>query len=233
MGLEPIRRGATISESVIARLTEEILSGRWLAERPAPSERDLALTLQVNRNAVREALKVLQHAGLLKIEHGGKTMVLDWRSNAGMEMVGALTAAGVIPASQALVDGLWMNRRVGPDAARLCAKNASDEQLAAIVAAAEAYPESGTLAELSNADQALWAAILDGSGNICYRLSLNTFNRIVREVSREAFLNATAEVRGDREARLKIAEAISARDGAKAYELTEQLLSEMLGPPES
>lgn len=232
MDLEPIRRGATISESVLTRLTEEILSGRWPADRPAPSERDLALTLQVNRNAVREALKVLQHAGLLKIEHGGKTMVLDWRSHAGMEMIGALTAAGVIPAGQALMDGLWMNRRVGPDAARLCARNASDEQLAAVAAAAEACPESGTLEELSNADQALWAAILDGSGNICYRLSLNTFNRVVREASRDAFLNATAEVRGDREARLKLAEALTARDGAKAYELTETLLSEMLGPAE-
>ena len=138
MDLEPIRRAATISESVLTRLTEEILSGRWPADRPAPSERDLALTLQVNRNAVREALKVLQHAGLLKIEHGGKTMVLDWRSHAGMEMIGALTAAGVIPAGQALMDGLWMNRRVGPDAARLCARNASDEQLAAVAAAATA-----------------------------------------------------------------------------------------------
>ncbi len=96
MDLEPIQRRETISESVLTRLTEEILSGRWPAERPAPSERDLALTLQVNRNAVREALKVLQHAGWLKIEHGGKTMVLDWHSNAGMEMIGALTAAGVI-----------------------------------------------------------------------------------------------------------------------------------------
>ena len=106
MDLEPIQRRETISESVLTRLTEEILSGRWPAERPAPSERDLALTLQVNRNAVREALKVLQHAGLLKIEHGGKTMVLDWRSHAGMEMIGALTAAGVIP--ERVASSIWL-----------------------------------------------------------------------------------------------------------------------------
>ncbi|MGI9164526.1 MAG: FadR/GntR family transcriptional regulator [Mycobacterium sp.] len=233
MGLAPIQRSSTISESVLTRLTEEILSGRWPAERPAPSERDLALTLQVNRNAVREALKVLQHAGLLKIEHGGKTMVLDWRSHAGADMLGPLTAAGVIPVSQALTDTLWMNRRMGPDAARLCAKNASDEQLAAIAAAAEACPEAGTLEELSDADQAFFAAILDGSGNIAYRLALNTLLRGIREVSREAFLNATAQMRGDREARLKIAEALSARDGDTAYELMETLLSQVIGPPES
>lgn len=230
MGLAPIQRSSTISEAVLTRLTEEILSGRWPADRPAPSERDLALTLQVNRNAVREALKVLQHAGLLKIEHGGKTMVLDWRSHAGSDMVGPLTAAGVIPVSQALMDTLWMNRRMGPDIARLCAKNASDEQLAVITAAAETYPESGTVEELSDADQRIWAAIADGSGNIAYRLSLNTLTRGIRQVSREAFLNATAEVRGDRETRLQIAEALTARDGARAYELTEELLSQMLGP---
>ena len=228
MVLEPIRRSETISETVLTRLTEEILSGRWPADGPAPSERDLALTLQVNRHAVREALKVLQHAGLLQIGQGGKTMVLDWRTNAGMDMVGPLTAAGVIPVSEALADTLWMNRRVGSDAARLCATKATDEQLAKVAEAAEAYPEKGTLEELGAADFALWAAIIDGAGNICYRLSLNTGKRAIDFVSREIFQAANAEVYGDRTSRLEVAAAITARDGDKAYDLAEKLLSQVI-----
>lgn len=228
MDLEPIRRGATISESVLSRLTEEILSGRWPADRPAPSERDLALTLQVNRNAVREALKVLQHAGLLKIEHGGKTMVLDWRTNAGMDMVGPLVAAGVIPVSDALADTLWMNRTVGTDAARLCAIKATEEQLACVAAAADAYPEQGTLETLGAADRALWTAIIEGSGNICYRLALNTGARAIDFVSREIYQAANAEVYADRQSRLELAAAITRRDPDTAYDLAEKLLSQVI-----
>lgn len=228
MDLEPIQRGATISESVLSRLTEEILSGRWPAERPAPSERDLALTLQVNRNAVREALKVLQHAGLLKIEHGGKTMVLDWRTHAGMDMVGPLVAAGVIPVAEALADTLWMNRVVGSDAARLCAMKATDGQLAAVAAAAEAYPEKGTVEELGAADRALWAAIIDGSGNICYRLALNTGMRAINFVSREIYQAANAEAYGDRKSRLELAAAITRRDADTAHHLAEKLHSQVI-----
>jgi len=228
MDLEPIRRGATISESVLYRLTEEILSGRWPAERPAPSERDLALTLQVNRNAVREALKVLQHAGLLKIEHGGKTMVLDWRTHAGMDMVGPLVAAGVIPIADALADTLWMNRIVGSDAARLCAMKATDVQLAAVAAAADAYPEKGTVEDLGAADRALWSAIIDGSGNICYRLALNTGVRAINFVSREIYQAANAEAYGDRKSRLELAAAITRRDADTAYDLAEKLHSQVI-----
>ena len=97
MDVNPIPRGSTVSDAVFARFVEEILSGRWPAGEPVPSERELALAWQVNRHAVREALKRVQQAGLVRISHGGKTRVLDWRTHAGLDVLSGLVTAGVIP----------------------------------------------------------------------------------------------------------------------------------------
>ena len=60
-----------------------------------PSERTLAEELGVNRHAVREALKRLQQAGLIRIAQGGATRVLDWRQSGGLEvLLDLMNAAG-------------------------------------------------------------------------------------------------------------------------------------------
>ena len=96
LNVKALPRAGTISEALFARLVEEILTGRWPAERPAPSERELAVALQVNRHSVREALKRLQQAGLVQISQGGSTLVLDWRTNAGLDMLAALDRKSVV-----------------------------------------------------------------------------------------------------------------------------------------
>lgn len=228
MELAPIPRSGTVSDSVFARLVEEILSGRWPAERPAPSERDLAVALQVNRHSVREALKRLQQAGLVQIGQGGKTLVLDWRTHAGLDMLAALTATGVVPFAAAMADSAVMRRTIGTDAARLCALRADDDQLAAVAAAAAAYPDTGDLNVLRDADLAMWTAIIIGSGNIAYRLALNTLVQSIDDVSREIFLDLNAEMFLDRQAHLDLAAAITARDPDAAARLADESLTPLV-----
>lgn len=228
MELRPIPRAGTVSDTVFGVLVDEILSGRWPADRPAPSERDLALALQVNRHSVREALKRLQQAGLVQIGQGGNTVVLDWRSNAGLDMLAALAAAAVVPLNKALADAAVMRRALGADAARLCAINADEEQLAAISAAAAAYPESGDLAVFRDADLEYWTAIVIGSGNLAYRLSLNTLVRSTDDIGRDMFINLNAEMFVDRTAHVRLAEAITARDSDTASRLAYELLSQLV-----
>lgn len=233
MGLEPIVRSATVSDAVFTRLVDEILSGRWPAEGAVPSERDLALELQVNRHSVREALKRLQQAGLVQISQGGKTLVLDWRSHAGLDMLAALAAAGVVPLNTALGDAAVMRRTVGADGARLCALRADDTQLAAVAAAADAYPQSGDLNVYRDADLAFWTAVIIGSGNLAYRLALNTLVRSADDIGRDLFVSVNADMFLDRQGHIDLAEAITARDAETAYRLAYQQLSklvEMLQP---
>jgi len=177
---------------------------------------------------VREALKRLQQAGLVRIAHGGKTVVLDWRSHAGLDMLAALAAAGVVPLSTALADAAVMRRNLGAHAARMCALRADDEQLAAVSAAAAAYPDSGDLSVLRDADLAFWTAVVIGSGNIAYRLALNTLVRSADDIGRELFINLNAEMFIDRSAHLELAEAIIARDGDTAARLADVQLSQLV-----
>ena len=224
MDLAPIPRTA-ISDTIFGRLVEEILTGRLPAGDPLPSERELSLTLQVNRHAVREALKRLQQAGLVRISHGGKTRVLNWRESAGLDALTGLAVAGAIPARQIIGDVAVMRRTIAADAARLCARSASPRQRAEITAAAAAYPASAELDLVGDADLAFWTAVIDGSGNIAYRLALNTLVAAFDEIGRDAIYTLGATEFADRAAHVDLAAAIAAADEDTAYRLAEELLT--------
>lgn len=230
MELSPGPRTGTLSDSVYTTLLHEILSGRWPANQPAPSERDLASRLHVTRHVVREALKRLQQANLVRISQGGSTQVLDWRTHAGLDMGFALIAAGVVPFTQIFHDTAVLRRTVGVDAARLCALNASEEQLADVTDAAAAYPQTGTLQAFADAELVLWTAIVAGSGNIAYRLALNTLMRSIEEVGAEMVQGLNAEVLSDRGGQVEFAAAIAARDAETAAKLAYVQLSQLVDP---
>jgi GntR family transcriptional repressor for pyruvate dehydrogenase complex len=73
------------SEAVHDRLRHAILSGQLAPGDGLPSERALSETHRVNRHAVREAIKRLQQSGLVQVNHGGATRVLDWREHGGLD----------------------------------------------------------------------------------------------------------------------------------------------------
>jgi DNA-binding FadR family transcriptional regulator len=225
MDLAPISRAAAVSDTVFARLVEEILTGRLAPGEPIPSERELALAFEVNRHAVREALKRVQQAGLVRISHGGKTRVLDWRTSAGLDALTGLAVAGVIPARQIVGDVAVMRRSIGADAARLCALNASEEQRAAISTAAAAYPVSGAFEMVGDADLTFWIAVIDGSGNIAYRLALNTLVAAFDDIGRDVIHALGAAEFADRAAHIDLAAAIACRDADAAHLLAEALLT--------
>lgn len=228
MALTPAARDRPVSDTIFTTIVEEILTGRWPAGERTPSERELAMAMQVNRHAVREALKRVQQAGLVHTSQGGNSIVLDWRSQAGLDMLAALATVGVVPPITILGDLAVMRRIIGVDAARLCALRADDEQLAAVAAAAAAYPESGDLTALRDADLTLWTAILIGSGNLPYRLALNTLVRSIDDVGRDLFIHVNKVEFIDRQAHLDLATAITNRDADNAARLADALLSQLV-----
>jgi DNA-binding FadR family transcriptional regulator len=228
--LTPVARSVTLSDSVYTTMLHEILSGRWPANQPVPSERELAATLHVTRHVVREALKRLQQAGLVRISQGGSTLVLDWRTHAGLDMGFPLMAAGVVQFADIFRDTAVLRRTVGVDAARLCATNATQEQLADVTDAAAAYPHTGTLRAFADAELVLWTAIVAGSGNVAYRLALNTLMRSIEEVGAEMVMGLNAEVLTDRGGHVELAIAIAARDAETAANLAYTQLSQLVDP---
>jgi DNA-binding FadR family transcriptional regulator len=217
---------AAVSDAVFGQLVDAILTGRVAPDDALPSERELAETFQVNRHAVREALRRVQHSGLIRVAHGGKTRVLDWRTHAGLDILSALAASGAVPQRRILRDLAVMRRSVAADAARLCAQHAEPDRIAELRAAADRYPRSTTdLLAAAADDLAYWTVIIDGSSNVAYRLALNTLVDGYAAIGWEtvARLGLVHEY-ADRDSHLRLAELIAAGDGDGAFDAARHLL---------
>ncbi|GAA3147980.1 FadR/GntR family transcriptional regulator [Streptomyces echinatus] len=220
-----IRREA-VSDQVFALLRDRILGGALPPGSALTAERDLAAEFGVNRHAVREAVKRLQQARLVEVSHGGRTLVLDWRHTAGLDLAVGIAAADGGPSVQDLTrDALEMRACIGADAARLCALRRSDSAAARIVRATDRYARSGPdLVELGAADVDWWRLIVEGSGNLAYLLAFNSLVSGTLPVADVPDDLRTAELL-DVEAHLRLAAHIEAREAEPAERLARELLS--------
>ncbi len=65
-------RNESLSEKVILWFQEELLKGNFHPGEELPSERELCETLGIGKSSIREALKMLQMAGIVSISQGKK-----------------------------------------------------------------------------------------------------------------------------------------------------------------
>lgn len=219
---------SSVSDHVFAQVRDAILAGAYPPDSALPSERELAAVFEVNRHAVREALRRLQQLGLVRVAQGGATRVLDWRRHAGLDLAMALTG-DVLPFATLVRDMLEMRACLGADAARLCAERATGEARAAVVAAVERYAAAGPdLDDLGEANIALWREVIVGSGNVAYLLAFNSLVGGALAVGRVPAARRTAElldVAGHR----RLGAAIAAADPAAARAEAAALLNAPIG----
>lgn len=97
--LVPIRT-ERVHEKVARQLREAILDGSYRPGDRLPSERDLIEGLGVGRPAVRQALQVLEHQGLVKVQLGASGGAV-------------VTHVGLGPALQSMIN-LFATRRITP-----------------------------------------------------------------------------------------------------------------------
>jgi GntR family transcriptional repressor for pyruvate dehydrogenase complex len=214
----------TLSAEIHRVLRVRILDGTYGPEATLPSERQLSDDLGASRHAVREALKRLQQAGLIAISQGGATRVRDWRRHGGLDLLIALGADGEIPPPElGLVRAMFeMRASVGADAARLCALRADTATRAELEARAEALAVAdGPVARTAIYD-VLWDRIIEGSGNLAYRLALNTLVAGQRVLSFDASV-VGAEV-ADHAAVRALSRAIATADPDRAHACARALL---------
>ena len=76
-----------VAEEIVQQLRALILRGDYAGGDKLPPERKLAEELGVNRASLREAIKSLEHMGLVKTRQGDGTRVLDFMQTAGVELV--------------------------------------------------------------------------------------------------------------------------------------------------
>ncbi|GGM41595.1 FadR/GntR family transcriptional regulator [Dactylosporangium sucinum] len=212
-----------MSDHVFGQLRDAIVTGEYAPGDGLPSERELAGVFEVNRHAVREALRRLQQLGLVRVAQGGATRVLDWRRHAGLDL--AMAGAEVLPVETLVRDVVEMRACLGADAARLCAERGTPEARAAVVAAVDVYAAAAPdLERMGEADVALWREVIAGSGNIAYLLAFNSLVGGALAVGRVPANRRTAElldVAGHR----RLGEHIAAGAAAEAEAQAKALLT--------
>lgn len=222
--LTPVKR-RSLSDAVFEQLREQIVLGRFEPGSPLPAERELAETLNVNRGALREALKRLEQARLITVQHGGGTRVLDFRRTAGMELLSELLVDGTgkfdVQVARSVVE---MRSVLAPDIARLCAERggaqAADE-LDRIVAEMRAAKDDLEKLQLLAMD--FWAALVDGSKNVAYRLSYNSLRETYARL-RDLLLDTLSDELSHVAGYAAVAKAVRAQDSKLAEKKAREIV---------
>lgn len=119
MPLATTRRTGLVDQ-VIDQLRDAVRQGEWPVGNRIPTEPELATTLGVGRNTIREAVRALSHSGLLEVRQGDGTYV-----RATSEVSGAIRRL----CGPELREVLQVRRMLEVEAARLAATDRTEEEL--------------------------------------------------------------------------------------------------------
>lgn len=174
MNITALERPASLVERVCQQLAELIRGGSTEEERWLPGERSLAEKLGVSRTVVREATKRLEQQGMLEIQHGTGIKIVD-RLHRPLNDSLTLLIPDMADRLQQLNEA---RLSIEPDAAASAARRATKEQIKTmhrIQTQLENAPDNAAAIE---ADIAAHHAIADASGNLIYRLILDSLAEI-------------------------------------------------------
>jgi len=200
-----------LHNAVIDQVGELIDRGVLMPGQTLPSERDLALELGVSRNSVREALRVLEARGIVVTRHGVGRVIRD---------VGPLqTDWAITERLQTLTVREVLEIRVllEPHACLLASERRSDEELAAIKAAAD---HRDTWEDNVRFHHAIAAA---ADNYVLEQLILQQM-KLLQELRQRDRYSSSSDAATLIAQHQRIARAIEARDAAKAKALMEDHL---------
>lgn len=178
--LKPVEK-QRVAEEIAEQLRSLILNGQYPPGSKLPPERELSKRLRVNRASLREALKKLEHLGLVRIRQGDGTRVQNFMETGGIELVQhLLPLAGGKP--ELIRDLLEFRRIFGRELARLAAARSSKEVdgLAKLRALAERAEQAQSALDLFELDFDFYVAVAALCGNHVMLLLINTVRDGVR-----------------------------------------------------
>ena len=205
-------------ECVASALRDDLLRQRIRPGERLPSERDLAERFGVNRGAVREALRVLEQLGIVKIGPGGaRAQSLE---EASLDVLGHLLRLEERP-DPVLVDQLLEAHAVLVAGwLRVLADRGSDEEIEACCAVMRRLADP-TASEVDHAKHVQELVQLVGDST---NLVLRLMRRGLRMQFWEQLQIAGIEMRPSRDLSAAHAEdleaAVARRDGSRASEFT-------------
>lgn len=121
-----------IFEEVVVQIREQIMAGQLKPGDKLPPERDLAEQLNVNRNAVREALRVLEIAGTVHLKKGvrGGAYIAAADPSVLADSLQDMLHLGRITAAQLTEARIWIETVI----TRIVCETGTEEDFAALEA---------------------------------------------------------------------------------------------------
>ena len=202
------------SDVLANELRERILSGVYPEGTPLPPERELVVQTRMSRTTVREALRILEVQGLIRIKAGRAGGAFVQRP--GEESV-AKTLDLLIRGRQIRLASVHETREaIEPSCARLAAANRTSADLSRLEAANDALPASDSIEEFLQANVDWHVAVATASHNeILTGVMLALSRAIYTTTNTEGFIDD--EVRATTiQAHRSVTRAIRERDAEAA-----------------
>lgn len=215
--MESLVRQVPLVLQVSEQFRARIESGEWARGARIPGEHQLATELGVSRGTVREALRSLSLTGLLEPRVGDGTYVRATNEISGVLVRDELSAS--------LTDVLDARAGIEAAAARLAARSAKPEDLAALAEVLEARAatlESGDMGAFVAVDTDFHRGVVVASGN---PLLLRLYDALAEVMT--ASIHQTATIPEDHrlgDAHVDVLEAIRAGDPEAASQASYALI---------
>ena len=223
MQLESVRTPSLV-DRVFEQLRSQILSGAIPAGSRLPNERELADTLHVNRQVVREALQRLEFLELLEVRHGQGAFVQELSASSALQVIEALLRDPAVITAELLDQLLVFRRHVTLSVVGLAAANRSEEQLVRARALLEAEAAEGSDPKRALDIDLRWNALLgEATGNLMYQIVTNLFTKLVARLGPLYYNEDRDHLRSMTNHRAML-RAIEARDPDAAVRLVDEML---------
>lgn len=223
MQLESVRTPSLV-DRVFEQLRSQILSGAIPAGSRLPNERELADTLHVNRQVVREALRRLEFLELLEVRHGQGAFVQELSASSALQVIEALLRDPAVITAELLDQLLVFRRHVTLSVVGLAAANRSEEQLVRARALLEAESAEGSDPKRALDIDLRWNALLgEATGNLMYQIVTNLFTKLVARLG-PLYYNEERDHQRSMTNHRAMLRAIEARDPEAAVRLVDEML---------
>ena len=203
-----------LHEVVVRQIESLVISKQLSAGDAIPPERRLAELLGVSRSVIREAMRILERAGLLEIRPGKGAYV---RNPSSLSISRPLSF--LVRMRQGTVeDCLEFRRYLEPEIAYLAALRGSEEHIASMQESLEAMEEAKYVPErFIEHDQAFHSVLAESTGNPVFLLVLDSTIDLLREM-RQKTMHISTPFTQDREEHIRIFECVSGGNAEGARE---------------
>lgn len=214
-----------VYDSIVEQILAAIRSGAFPPGSVLPPERELAAQVGVSRGSVREAIRVLEYAGVLDVRTGSGTYVTE----AGGSKSVALRAHAAVVGEESPLDVMIARRALEPVAAQYAALNRHPRDLIALrnsVAEQARLVKQGE--DPSEPDLFFHIALAGASRNPVLRMLFERIAEIMQQETWVAMKHRSRDRPGRQELYLDehrlILEKVQKQDGAGAADAMQRHL---------